>query len=152
MGTPSQSLDADQATIRCLAHVIHLSVIALLVSVRAVKQGDMEEVELDVNGLDLTEDEAETIAGIDRDGDGVMTDQEILHKDIDTDRRRGGGQETERDIVDLRALVQKVGMSNHEITLLKFEFARSVQSASLRVHLHSARRTIFLASYAGMIE
>ena len=69
-------LDADTATIRCLAHVIHLPVMDLLVRLKAVKKTDIHKEEIDL--LPLTEDLAEAIAG-DFD-EGEKTDDEIVEE------------------------------------------------------------------------
>lgn len=52
-------MDADKATIRCLAHVIHLAVMALLVELGAVTKEDAESVPLVVEEMSPEEAEEE---------------------------------------------------------------------------------------------
>jgi hypothetical protein len=91
-------LDADTATIRCLAHVIHLAVMDLLVRLKAVKKTDVHEEEIDL--LPLTEDLAEAIAG-DFD-EGEKTDDDIVEE-----QRSQDGNEV---------LASMIGRVRHNVT------------------------------------
>ena len=115
-GTPSRIFDPQQATIRCLAHVIHLAVIDLLVSVQAMTKSDAEEVSLDANGPCLMED-VEGISGVDKDRESSLTDKEILENDLLSEMRKTVGQAMEWDVVDLAAVIQKVCACNPYIVI-----------------------------------
>ena len=114
---PSRIFDPQQATIRCLAHVIHLAVIDLLVSVRAMTKSDAEEASLDVNGPRLTEDDVEGISGVDKDRESSHMDKEILENDLLSEMRKTVGQAMEWDVVDLAAVIQKVHAHNPYIVI-----------------------------------
>ncbi len=110
---PSRIFDLQQATIRCLAHVIHLVVIDLLVSIQAMTKSDAEEASLDANGPHLMEDDVEGISGVDKDRESSLTDKEILENDLLSEMRKTVGQAMEHDVVDLAAVIQKVHACNH---------------------------------------
>ena len=106
-------LDADTATIRCLAHVIHLAVMDLLVGLKAMKKTDVHKEEIDL--LPLTEDLAEAIAG-DFD-EGEKTDDEIVEE-----QRNQDGNEV---------LASMIGHVRHYVTMSLFYVATSSHWHSL---------------------
>jgi hypothetical protein len=93
-------LDANTATIHCLAHVIHLAIMDLLVRLKAVKKTDVHEEEIDL--LPLTEDLAEAIAG--NFDEGEKMDDEIVEE-----QRSQDGNEV---------LASMIGCVHHNVTFL----------------------------------
>ncbi len=74
-------LNADMATIHCLAHVIHLAVMELLVRLKAVKKCDVHNDDIDL--APLTEELAEAVAS-DFD-EGKKTDDQIVEEQRNED-------------------------------------------------------------------
>jgi len=74
-------LNADTATIHCLAHVIHLAVMELLVRLKAVKKCDVRNDDIDL--APLTEELAEAVAS-DFD-EGKKTDDQIVEEQRNED-------------------------------------------------------------------
>lgn len=91
-------LDADTATIRCLAHVIHLAVMELLVGLKAVKKGDIRDDDIDL--APLTEELAEAVAS--DFGEGEKTDDEVIEEQMNQ-----GGDEV---------LASMIGRVCHSVT------------------------------------
>lgn len=85
-------IDPEKATIRCLAHVIHLAVMAMLVELGAISKDDADSVALDTN--ELAEDQLE-IDG--RDLDEADMSDEQLEWEIDPS-------------VDLSSIISKVSV------------------------------------------
>ena len=73
---PSGDYNKDHATIRCLAHVIHLAVMDLLVNIKAVGQKDVKEAHLDV-AVDMDEQGAQDLGVEDPDGYGDKSDKDL---------------------------------------------------------------------------
>lgn len=79
-------LDSDTATIRCLPHVIHITITAFLVVLKAVKKADMRDDDLDTE--ELTEQMAEEIGaelfeGVAADDDEILREQAHEGEEID---------------------------------------------------------------------
>ena len=104
-------LDADTATIHCLAHVIHLAVMDLLVGLKAMKKTDVHKEEIDL--LPLTEDLAEAIAGNFDEGEKT---------DIVEEQRNQDGNEV---------LASMIGHVHHYVTMSLFYVAMSSHWHSL---------------------
>ena len=75
------NLNADMATIHCLAHVIHLAVMELLVGLKAMKKCGVHNDDIDL--APLTEELAEAIVS-DFD-EGKKTDDEIVEEQRNED-------------------------------------------------------------------
>ena len=75
-------LNRDNVTIRCLPHVIHLSVLDLLLVLKVVKKTDVREDQLDVE--ELTEELAELVGG-----DG----EENVDSVVSAEQEAAGGDE-----------------------------------------------------------
>lgn len=73
-------LDALKAFIQCLSHIIHLSVMALLLGLKAVPY-DIPLDQLDDGGL--TEAEAETLAS--ENSDSIDRDDALMRVELDID-------------------------------------------------------------------
>jgi hypothetical protein len=89
------NFEAPNSTIRCLAHVIHLAVMALLISVKAVKKKEVH------NEIDFSEEWDEEVA--EKVGYGGKFD--ALGKPYDDDELL---KNQSNDDVDLTSAIQKV--------------------------------------------